>query len=167
MNNLNQISEIAKGPVFQQVLCFCRESSRPWSTQQLCFLVSPHFSSQRFYHTYMIQSFCTVSGFTWKSTHTCFFFSFMEFPAHEDTSSSTSHLGCRGWQLQTVPSEVEIHLLFWIHPTQTAGSFFISSKCFLSPSAVLWNLISGWQCVHQGTHHTSCADNSPFTGFRS
>lgn len=30
--------------MFQRVLCFCRERPRPWSTQRLHVLVSPHFS---------------------------------------------------------------------------------------------------------------------------
>lgn len=30
--------------MFQRVLCFCRERPRPWSTQRLRVLVSPHFS---------------------------------------------------------------------------------------------------------------------------
>lgn len=42
---------------------------------------------------------------------------------------------------------------------------FLFLQIFVSSSAVLWNLISGWQCVHQGPHQSFCADKSHFTDF--
>lgn len=173
INNLNQISEVEKGPVFQQVLCFCRERPRPWSTQQLHFLVSPHLtdSSQRPYDTCMIESFCTVSGFTLKSTHMlfCYFFWIstawrykclaMSFRLPRLTDATPNSPVQRG-----NPSPCTLFSLLNT-PHVDTGVFFFLPKFFFS--AVLWNLISGWQCVHQGSHHSSCADMSPFTGFCS
>lgn len=53
---------------------------------------------------YMIESFCTVSSYTMKSTHAFWF------PLQDATKASPSHLGCKGWQtqLQTVTSNMEI-----------------------------------------------------------
>lgn len=147
--------------MFQQVLCFCRERPRPWSTQQLHILVSPHFSdtSQRPHQTYMIYSFCTVSGFTLKSTHAFVHFHLMttQVPRRLISVAKADRRNSK----QSCPKWKVIPWLFFFSsfkfiPCRQPGLFF--------SSAVLWNLISGWLCVHQGSHHSCCADTSPSQG---
>lgn len=110
-----------------------------------------------------------MSGFTLKSTRMLLFnFHLMTIQVPRrpilvaKADRRTSKQSCPKWK--SIPRL----LCFLLNtPHVDSGSFFFASNFFLSPSAVLWNLISGWQCVHQGSHHSSCADNSPFTGYFS
>lgn len=45
------------------------------------------------------------------------------------------------------------------------GVLFFSSKFFFPRQQCFGILISGWLCVHQGSHHSYCADTSPFHRF--
>lgn len=110
INSLNQMCEIAKGPVFQQVFCFCRERLAPWSTQQLHVLVSPHFSdsSQRLSQTNTWYSPSVQCPASHSKAHMPFHFHFrtLQKPHHlilvAKTNRCNSKQSCPTWKSFTL-----------------------------------------------------------------
>lgn len=170
-------SEIAKkSSVSTSALFLQREAEAlVHSTAPFSFF-SPHFSdsAQRLYHTYMIQSFCTVSGITLKSTHTCFLF--LNFHLCDDTSASPSHLGCKGWQTQlkqSCPKKKSIPRLFFFFlttllntPHVDGGVVVLFPPKMFSPHQQCFGIWSLGGNVSIRVHTTLPVQiKSPFTGF--